>query len=249
MEALTTEEGRALETPVAKVQLLLAVRDGVDRGPVGMRLIEEARRLAAGAPVPCSYRVGVRIENDPTAAAMRGAESDSSSPSFAAFLDLTTLSADADAPLVTALTGLGDRLADVAVPERGAVLSGVEYLLKPGADSLILIFPLRRLQSLSSAQFHDYWLRHHSDVALRTPGLAGYKQFHAEPAATRAAARAAGLGVDDWDGTAEACFRSLDHFTEFSAQPEAAKEALEDEQRFIDHSRSGIGLFDIVGCG
>jgi hypothetical protein len=111
---------------------------------------------------------------------------------------------------------------------------------------LTLVFALHRLPSLSSEQFHDYWLNKHAEVGRAVPGLQGYRQFHANQEATKAAAEAVGVALSDFEGAAEGFYRSLKDFLEIMSKPEVAADAIEDEKKFIDHSRSVIGLYHVA---
>ena len=98
---------------------------------------------------------------------------------------------------------MGKRLGNLLDPARSAVIAGIEHIIIPGEQSLMLVFALRRLESLTSDEFHDYWLNHHAEVALTVPDLQGYRQFHAEADFTAEAADAVGVGITDFEGAAE----------------------------------------------
>jgi len=55
-----------------------------------------------------------------------------------------------------------------------------------------------------------------------------------------------GVGINDFEGTAEGSYESLDDFLKIMSLPEVAQRALEDEKKFIDHSRSSIGLYHVA---
>jgi len=75
--------------------------------------------------------------------------------------------------LIQAVDGLGDRLGRVINLAKSAVIAGTEHVIIPGEQPLMIFFALRRLEALSSEDFHDYWLHDHSQVALDVPESEG----------------------------------------------------------------------------
>lgn len=78
------------------------------------------------------------------------------------------------------------------------------------------------------------------------PGLAGYRQLHTDPDSTGQVARRSGIGHSDFDGAASVRFSSLTALASTMAEREFAEAAYEDEKRFIDHTRSSLGLFELL---
>ena len=106
---------------------------------------------------------------------------------------------------------------------------------------MLLVMALHRLPQWSRQQFHDFWRNDHAEeVNESVTDLQGYRQFHADEAATRDAAAAAGIGIDDLEGCAEGYYKDLDEFLEIMARPEVAADA-----GFIDHSRSVMWLYEL----
>jgi hypothetical protein len=155
---------------------------------------------------------------------------------------------DGSAPevLLDAVDGLGAELEDWVDPAASAALLGTEHAIVPGDGQVAIVFPLRRLATLTESGFKDYWLNTHADVGRAVPGLRGYRQFHADPELSKAAAARAGFGVSDFDGVAEGYYADRAEFTKVMSQPEVVQTALEDERRFIDHSRSPASLVRTV---
>jgi len=112
---------------------------------------------------------------------------------------------------------------------------------------LKLTFCLRRLSSLTLAEFQDYWLNKHGPLVRRLQpalGMVRYVQVHrldTDLAAGMCRARGA---PEPYDGVAELWWESEDAFR--SARGPGAREAgrllLEDEARFIDLPRSPLWL-------
>jgi hypothetical protein len=134
--------------------------------------------------------------------------------------------------------------------ESSVVSAGTEWTLVPGGgelDDMILLYPMRRLPSLTPEQFHDYWLNVHSRFGIENAGLAGYRQFHIDHAISAQVNKELGLGIDDFDGVAEAFMpriersptRDTDSSNTTENGPDVTHAVLEDETRFIDLSRSG----------
>ena len=111
-----------------------------------------------------------------------------------------------------------------------------------------LVFLIRRLPSLTQAEFQRYWrethgplVRHHAGV-LR---IRRYVQTHALDTPYTAGLRARRGTGDPYDGVAELWWDSLDDLVAGTRTPEgrAAGNALfEDERRFIDHAASSMFL-------
>lgn len=139
-----------------------------------------------------------------------------------------------DAPEASLLS----RLAPMIDPQRSKLFAATRHAVLPGKDAIRLVFGLRRLERLSLAEFHDYWLNHHAEIGRRLIPPYTYHQLHAEPAKGTALAAAAGLTPSDLDGMVEVHFPDIDAFVRQLSRPEVAEEALADERNFIDHARS-----------
>ena len=109
-----------------------------------------------------------------------------------------------------------------------------------------LVFPLRRLPSLSREEFQRYWFDVHGPLVrshAEALGIRRYVQVHTLPEAVNAAVRASRGAPEAYDGVAELWYDSLEALIENSRRPEARAAAallLEDERRFIDLPRSPL---------
>ena len=108
-----------------------------------------------------------------------------------------------------------------------------------------LTFVLTRLPHLSREAFQDYWLNTHAPLvaSVREPlRIRRYVQLHSLPADVSASLRQSRGGPESYDGVAQLWWDSFEDMA--GANDEAAKAAgrllLEDEQRFIDLSRSPL---------
>lgn len=113
---------------------------------------------------------------------------------------------------------------------------------------LKLTFCLRRLPSLTVAQFRTYWLDSHGPLVRRhAPAMriARYVQVHALDEPNAAGAAAARGAPEPFDGTAEVWWASDEDFRFAMADRDARRAGrilLEDEKTFIDLARSPIWL-------
>jgi len=109
-----------------------------------------------------------------------------------------------------------------------------------------LIFCLRRLRTLSRAEFQHYWLDVHGPLVRRHAGvlrIRRYVQVHTLDHALNVALQASRSADEPFDGVAELWWESVEELAAATATPEghlASLELLEDERRFIDHARSPL---------
>jgi len=113
---------------------------------------------------------------------------------------------------------------------------------------LKLVFPLRRLPTLSREQFQKYWYETHGPLvrqhaqALR---IRHYVQLHTLDDPINAALRESRGAQEPYDGVAELWWESRDDLEAALGTPEAqeaARALLEDEERFIDLACSALWL-------
>jgi hypothetical protein len=227
--------------------MMLLLTQNTDQRPGILEpyLASEGQRIRGKLPKGARHLRSFHLADDPTQQIAHASEMKKSPPAFDAIFEVAAAGTTWD-QLIRSVEGIGDRLGGLINLSKSAVIAGTEHVIIPGEQPLMIIFALRRLDALSSMEFHDYWLHKHSKVALEVPNLKGYKQFHADPAATAKAAEALGVGINDFEGTAEGSFESLDDFLNIMSSPEVAQRALEDEKKFIDHSRSSIGLYHVA---
>lgn len=112
---------------------------------------------------------------------------------------------------------------------------------------LKLTFCLRRLPSLSLAQFQDYWLNKHGPLVRRLQpalGMVRYVQVHRLDGELGEGMRKVRNAPEPYDGIAELWWQDEAAFR--AARGPEAREAgrllLEDEARFIDLARSPLWL-------
>lgn len=109
-----------------------------------------------------------------------------------------------------------------------------------------LTFVLRRLETLTRAEFQAYWFEVHGPLvaSVKEPlGIRRYVQTHSLPVEASQALGESRSAPPDYDGVAELWYESLEDLAQRMSDPaarEAARRLLEDERRFIDHARSPL---------
>ncbi len=111
---------------------------------------------------------------------------------------------------------------------------------------LKLIFCLRRLPALSRAEFQRYWLEVHGPLVRRHAAVLRIRrdvQAHTLDDALNAALQAGRASGEPFDGVAELWWDSRADFIAATGSEDgraAGRILLEDEQRFIDPTRSPL---------
>jgi len=111
-----------------------------------------------------------------------------------------------------------------------------------------LTFCVRRLPHLSREEFQRYWWETHGPLVRQHASVLGirrYVQVHALDSPLNEALRVSRQAPEGYDGIAELWWDSVENLAAATstAQGGAAGLALlEDEKRFIDHSRSPLWI-------
>jgi len=112
---------------------------------------------------------------------------------------------------------------------------------------LKIMICMKRRPGMSRQEFHRYWEEEHTKVLAAVAGPMGLRRnVHNHTIATRLDERlrmGRGAEMEDYDGVAETWFDSYDALIAATSTPEgrrAAQLLAEDEDRFIDFSRSRI---------
>jgi uncharacterized protein (TIGR02118 family) len=109
-----------------------------------------------------------------------------------------------------------------------------------------LVFCLRRLPSLTRAEFQRYWIERHAPLVrshASTLGIRRYVQTHTLDGPANDALQASRGGPDAYDGVAELWWDGAEALAAATATPEgraAGAALLDDERRFIDLARSPL---------
>jgi hypothetical protein len=212
-----------------KLLVHLAPRLGAE-GAVEERLATLGREIAARAPVFVdSVATLWRVPCDPFGPTtpwagtleVRGGEGSSVAALVVVAEDLALhFGDDVHADLCTALVGT-DR---VFIPAERAPIR-YQYLM-------------RRRDGYTHDTYLARYREIHSRFGFATPGISGYVQFHVDPEATRAAARAAGFGGFGVDSVSELHMDSLERFLDLIATSTIGADATADEEVFVDRPNS-----------
>lgn len=112
---------------------------------------------------------------------------------------------------------------------------------------LKIILCINRKPGMSREEFHSYWKGDHKKIVRQVAGPLGMRRnVHNRTMSTELddnLRQSRGALLDDYDGVAESWFDSLEALTVARSTEEgrhAARILAEDEERFIDFSRSKI---------
>lgn len=167
---------------------------------------------------------------------------EASPPPYDAVIEFATERADGVQKIADLVAASAHQLKACMDPRRSAVLVGEEIKITLGDGPIFLVMPLRRLPNLSHREFMAHWFERHADLGEAVEGVR-YRQNHVNEAATKALAERLGLSFDAMDGVTESYFTGIDEAEELLSREEVAVGAIEDEKRFIDHSRSQFGFY------
>jgi hypothetical protein len=215
-----------------KLQLLLAARGGRD-SDLRTAVEGEAQRALGQLRGPGSAEALVRLANDPFAPAQPRMRP------FEAVLELGREGGDAAGTLLAAAAGAGERLDDLIHADLSAALLGPLHVIVTAPPCPVrYLYAMRRKAGMDRQAYLAHYFGHHAQFGRRTPGIAGYDQFHPDPALSRAAAGAAGLGVWAVDSVAELHLRSAQEFFDAAVRSKVGQEAIADEEGFVDRANS-----------
>jgi uncharacterized protein (TIGR02118 family) len=109
-----------------------------------------------------------------------------------------------------------------------------------------LTFCLHRAPHLSREAFQAYWFDQHAPLVAKhreTLRIRRYVQLHSMTAELNEAIRAARGAPEMYDGVAQLWWDNVEDMMTGASSPEgqaAGRELLDDERKFIDHSRSPL---------
>lgn len=225
-----------------KVQVLLVLPSGSDREQRFDGIHEAVEPVLGRLPSGVTGRVLYELADDPTPHLTDRYPrfgQDAEHVSAIVEVESQTLSVP---ELVAELAGLGQLLAEQVDPRQCGVLAGTEHTIIGGTAPLALVYPIRRVASMTRDAFVQRWFRGHVEVAAEAGNLGKfrYRQFHADPGENERAAATIGVGRADFDGAAIGFYDTVDDFIRVAVDPNMR---IEDELHFIDHSRSTLGLY------
>lgn len=213
-----------------RLQLLLAARGGCS---LSEALKAEAER--AKAALPAARVIGlVQVDGDvfPLANPL--------CRPYEAVLEVQTTEPSDATRLVAAIDGAAARLNALIHADLSGVLIGTPKEIIPCAITPVrYLYLMRRKHTHTREEYYDYYYNHHSRFGHRTPGIAGYTQFHVDDVASLVAARALGVGTYGADSVSELHLNSVEEFfTALATVPELGDEAGADEMLFVDRENS-----------
>ena len=146
-----------------------------------------------------------------------------------------------DERAVGSLAGLGVRLDDVIHADLSGVVVGDAYTEVGPADSdSRYLYPWRHKAGRTLEECQAHWRDQHAEFGRRLPSILGYDQFHTDRLTSKAAARAADLGVWQPAGVVVLHLPSVQEFIDAVVGTEISTDALEDELNFMD-TANGAG--------
>jgi hypothetical protein len=227
-----------MTTPVKKLVLLLCAREG---GRAAFR--ERFRALAAGAGPGERWSLeldGAERVHVPHMDVMRH-----SPPPQDAVVEFIGPAAVAGAE------ASARRIVDELRPLLDAARSNAafidEYAITQGDGPVFCLMTLRRYPDMTRPDFMEAWFGRHAKLGEKVEGVR-YRQNHADLAPSAALCNRLELAGAEFDGFALSYFIDPPEAVKILSAPAVAVGAIEDERRFIDHSRSQFGLYrSIVG--
>jgi hypothetical protein len=229
-----------------KVQILLHKTKSTPLDLLEEKISSEINKITSLLPENNSCLSAIRLKDDPIRHIAHSEEIPESAESFDAMFEVGAENGDLS-QLAMPLRNIIQELNGYIDSARSAVIAGTEHIILPGQEPLMLILAIRFPAAKTEDAYHDYWLNKHAEVARKVPLLRAYRQFHANEPASRDMGKSLDIGIVDFNGTAQGYYRDVEDFLEIMAQPEVTADAIEDEKNFIDHSRSVMGLFKIIG--
>ncbi len=226
---------------ITKLQLLLILREDVPLAQLEAHLASEGQRVRGSVPRGGRHRRLLRVHDDPT----RAGADEHETPATGAFDAVFEIGGeDLDpAALAAAVRGVGTHLEPWIDQARSAAVVGTQVEVVAGIRRFGALYGLRRLPTLSHAQFVDHWSGEHAALVRAISALSGYRQFVADLEQSREAADSAGLGISDFDGVAESFYEDRAAFLSIMADPTVTSGVLDDERRFVDAARSALALY------
>jgi len=145
------------------------------------------------------------------------------------------------AEMTDLLALLAGELGDYLDKRRSTVFVGKEVAITQGIGRVHLAMALRRLPSLTHDEFMQHWFGRHASIGEAVEGV-HYRQNHIDVVKTEKLSARIGLGLEILDGLVDSYFANTEDAVELLSRKEVSVGAIEDEKRFIDHSRSHFGF-------
>lgn len=211
----------------------------IDSGASTEQFAESIKSFCTANTASVSVEVSVALGSDQTI----GDTVDSSTDLPPVIVVLN--SDDAVAVEATA-KALSEAVAPTLAADKINVLGTRRYEILPEKGPIRIHYGLRRLPQMSVGEFQNYWLGTHADVGRQLIPPYGYVQSHGNKEFTDALCTATGFAASTLDGIACVYFPDVDACQRQLAREDVAEIAIEDEKKFIDHSRVEFGVYQVV---
>lgn len=153
----------------------------------------------------------------------------------------------ADELLAEAVQGLNESLATTIHTDLSAAIVGENRVFIPCEPTAIRYqYLMRRRADLTHEEFARHYAEIHSEFGVKTGGITGYTQFHADPSLSKMASSKAGFGVWAVDSVAEFYIDSLEDFISATKDNEVSALAASDEENFVDRPNSVMFCSDEI---
>lgn len=212
-----------------RLLLHLAMRRGAEDS-FGERLrdeLTELRRRARSAG--CEVVEMSRVPDDPFGR----------KTPFSATVEVRAPETATPETLVGLVDRFGGRLGSGVHRDLCTALVGRDHVFTPFERTPVRYQYLMRRQAGFT---HDSYLKRyaeiHSRFGVRTPGHRGYVQLHVDLEASREAAATTGFGVCEVDSVSELYLESVEGFLSEIARSPLGREAMADEELFVDRKNS-----------
>ncbi len=107
---------------------------------------------------------------------------------------------------------------------------------------------MRRRPDLTLERFTLHWATLHGDLGRQGMGPTPYRQLHRDPGPSRAAAKAVGVAIDDFDGNAIVIYPDPDATPAIPPPPGHAEVMMADGALFVDRTRSVFGFGRVLAA-
>jgi hypothetical protein len=201
---------------------MLTAADGTPPDALASRVEKEAGRVAASVGTRGQVRCAFLIPPNPALpdgdyGVLPGGGVGAGWSNIDAVLEVLLPVQTDLAIALAAFDGLAARLGDSIDASRSASVVGTEHTVVEGMGAVEIHAFLRRVPPLSTDDFRAYWRNDFGPAASKTPHMSGYRQVHADAAATTQACSTTGLELNDFDGVAVEWFASAELLGEASA--------------------------------
>lgn len=139
------------------------------------------------------------------------------------------------------LTEIARALRPLIDGDLSMAITGTDHVFiePPDASPVRYQYLMHRRSDFTHEAYLERYRTIHYEFGMRTPNISGYVQLHVDLDASLELGSATGLRAAPCDSMSELHLESVEHFVEgIAAHPEVGREAQEDEEHFVDRTRS-----------